>query len=202
VAAAIKANRIEYVVNLSSTGAHLPAGNGPVNGLHDIEQKINEVATHVTHLRPTAFFENLLNSLATIKEAGAIFLPTDGNAEVPMIATKDIGDIASSVLLSLDWSGQRALHLWGPKEYTHNEVSEAMTAILERPVAFVEVSNDQARGAMTGMGITEDMANLYVELYNAFASGHFFTAIGGAHIRGATTFEEWARTILRTAYSA
>src|SRR5690349_16177937 len=36
-AEAIEANGIAFVVNLSSVGAHLPAGVGPVSGLHRAE---------------------------------------------------------------------------------------------------------------------------------------------------------------------
>src|SRR6187397_176036 len=44
-AEAIKANNIKYVVNLSSIGAHLPDGAGPVNGLYRVEQALNELKT-------------------------------------------------------------------------------------------------------------------------------------------------------------
>jgi uncharacterized protein YbjT (DUF2867 family) len=202
VAKAVRANNIEYVVNLSSTGAHLAFGNGPVNGLYDIEQRLDAVATNLTHLRPTAFYENLLGSLDTIKNAGALFLPVNGDATVPMIATSDIGDIASDVLLKLDWTGKRALHLWGPKETTHNEVAIALTGVLERKVNHVEVSDEQAHEALKGMGLTEDMTRQYIELYNSFSAGHFCSGIDQPELRGKTTFEQWARDVFRPAYSA
>ena len=56
----IRANKIPRVVNMSSVGAILETGAGPVSGLHDVEQLINKAACHVTHLRPGFFFENML----------------------------------------------------------------------------------------------------------------------------------------------
>ena len=41
--AAIQANDIRFVVMLSSIGAHLPQGVGPVNGLYDLEQKLKTI---------------------------------------------------------------------------------------------------------------------------------------------------------------
>src|SRR6185503_8822491 len=38
---AIKKNKVRYVVNLSSVGAHVGNGVGPVDGLHDFEQLLN-----------------------------------------------------------------------------------------------------------------------------------------------------------------
>ena len=40
-AAAVRANRISRVVNISSIGAQSGEGNGPINGLHDVELLLN-----------------------------------------------------------------------------------------------------------------------------------------------------------------
>src|SRR5882724_2487428 len=52
-AAAIKANNIKYVVNLSSVGGHMAEGCGPVSGLYRAEHALNELTgVHIKHLRP------------------------------------------------------------------------------------------------------------------------------------------------------
>ena len=38
-----KNSTVKYVVNLSSVGAHLPEGAGPVSGLYRAEQALNEL---------------------------------------------------------------------------------------------------------------------------------------------------------------
>jgi nucleoside-diphosphate-sugar epimerase len=72
--------------------------------------------------------------------------------------------------------------------------------LIGRPVKHVAVSPDPAREALVRMGISEDLARQYVELYQAFDSGHITRGLPqepGA--RGATTFEHFAReTILPT----
>jgi len=200
-AKAITANSIPYVVNLSSLGAHLSYGNGPVNGLHDVEQTINEVAVNVTHLRPTAFMENVLNSLGGIKQAGAIFLPIDGTKSIPMIASQDIGDYAAEVMLDKTWSGKNVKHLWGPKEYSYNDIATILTHVLEREVNHIQVSHEQAKEAMTGMGLTDDLSNQYLELYRSLGAGTFMSGTDSPDRRGGTTFEEFARNTLRPIYA-
>ena len=59
-AAAIKGSGIKHVVNLSSVGAHLADGCGPVSGLHYAERALNSLeGVNVLHLRPSYFYQNL-----------------------------------------------------------------------------------------------------------------------------------------------
>src|SRR5277367_2840398 len=56
IAKAVKESGLRYAVHLSSYGAHVPAGTGPVTGLHSSEQKLNAISDlNVLHLRPGVF---------------------------------------------------------------------------------------------------------------------------------------------------
>jgi uncharacterized protein YbjT (DUF2867 family) len=63
-ARAIEQSGVKRVVNLSSIGAHLEKGSGILLGAHDVEQILNKLSLDVaiTHLRPTSFYYNLLDS--------------------------------------------------------------------------------------------------------------------------------------------
>src|SRR5215204_1467974 len=72
-AAAIKAATVKYAVTLSSVGAHLPQGCGPVTGLYRVEQELNKLTgTNVLHLRPGFFYVNFYGSLSMIKDMNMI----------------------------------------------------------------------------------------------------------------------------------
>ena len=43
IATAVKESGLRYAVHLSSYGAHVPEGTGPVAGLHSSEQKLNAI---------------------------------------------------------------------------------------------------------------------------------------------------------------
>src|SRR5580704_1494694 len=61
IAKAVKESGLRYAVHLSSYGAHVPEGTGPVTGLHSSEQKLNAISDlNVLHLRPAYFMENNL----------------------------------------------------------------------------------------------------------------------------------------------
>jgi uncharacterized protein YbjT (DUF2867 family) len=198
VAKAITVNKIPRVVHLSSIGAQLGHGVGPVNGLHDIEKAIDAVATNVTHLRPGGFMENVLMSLDTIKTAGAMFMPVSGGAKTPMVATRDIAEAAAKLLLDGSWTGKRAVTLYGPEELGFATVATILTEVLGKPVSFVQVTPDQARQAMLGKGLTPDMVSQYVEMYDAFDTGRIVQGLPAKpDLRGTTTFKEFARTVIK-----
>lgn len=193
----LAANKIPRVVNLSSVGAQLDHGVGPVSRLHDIEQTINAVAANVTHLRPGAFMENVLMSIETIESAGAMHLPIRGAAKVPM-ATRDIAEAAASLLLDGTWSGRRAVTLYGPEGLSHGDVATVLTEILGKPVNHVEVTPEQARQAMLKMGLTANLVRLLLELYDAISTGRIVRGLPAKpDLRGTTTFRELATTVVK-----
>ena len=70
-AEAIKASGIIKVVNLSSIGAHIDGGTGPISGIHDVEQTYKQLdGVAIKHLRPAFFYTNLLANIDMIKHLG------------------------------------------------------------------------------------------------------------------------------------
>src|SRR5262249_25624206 len=51
IAGAVKASGVPHVVLLSSLGADLPAGTGPIKGLHYLENALRATGTRVTAIR-------------------------------------------------------------------------------------------------------------------------------------------------------
>jgi uncharacterized protein YbjT (DUF2867 family) len=197
-AAAIKANSISRVVNLSSTGAQLPTGAGPVSGLHHVENLLNAVARNITHLRPGFFMENFLGQLDSIKNMGSVFMPVSGDFRTPMIATRDIAEAAAKRLLDRSWTGRTVLALHGPADLSLNEAAATLSEAIEMPVAHVKVTPVEAREALLGMGASPNVADEMVELYTSWDQGLFKPA---EHRTGETTtpttLAEFASEVLR-----
>jgi uncharacterized protein YbjT (DUF2867 family) len=201
-AEAVRRNKITRVVNLSSIGADQGHGTGPVDGLHDVEQAIDTSAPNVTHLRAAFFMENFLWSIEAIKKAGSVFLPVAGTTRTPMIATRDIAEVAAECLLDGDWRGRRVMHLYGPSELTFDEAAATLTLVLGRPVAHVTVTAEQAISAMAAMGVHRNVAALMVELDRALENGHLLSGTPPVpERRTGTTFEQFAREAIRPAFA-
>lgn len=175
-AAAIQANHIPYVVNLSSNGAHLPRGMGPISGLYEVEQRLNAAAQNIVHLRPGFFMENYLMQLETIRTVNRIFLPIRGDRCLAMIATQDIAAVAANLLLQQDWSGQSALGLHGPTDLSFDEAAAILSQELGRSIVHVPIVSEQFRDSLLQMGASESVAADYVEMWQGLSNPEYSPA--------------------------
>src|SRR6266849_1867513 len=106
IAKAVKESGLGYAVHLSSYGAQVPEGTGPVAGLHSSEEKLNAISRlNVLHLRAAYFMENNLAAIGMIHGMGLFGNALLPDVKLPMIATRDVGDCAAHRLLDLDFSG-------------------------------------------------------------------------------------------------
>jgi uncharacterized protein YbjT (DUF2867 family) len=196
-ATAIRTNNISRVVNLSSIGAHLDSGVGPINGLHDVEGHLDAVAANITHLRPGFFFENLLWQLDPIKKWGRISLPISGSRRYPMIATRDIGRVAADRLVSRNWSGHCIRELHGPADLSFDTVTSVLSRVLGREIVYVKCDRDKFRKILLESAMSENAVDMMLEMYDAVDSGR----LRGNEPRSdktttPTTLEEFAREIM------
>lgn len=167
LATALERAQVPYVVNLSSLGAHLDHGVGPVNGLHDVEQRLNRLpACQVLHLRPGYFMENFLWNRDLIRIQGINGTPLRGDIPVHMIATRDIAAIATDRLRRRDFSGKQTQELLGQRDLTMTEATAIIGQTIGKPVLpYVQFPYEAAEQAMRGVGMSEDVAKNMVELY-------------------------------------
>ena len=195
-AEAITANQIRHVVNLSSAGAQLAQGFGPVNGLHDHEQRFNLLSdTHILHLRPGFFMENQFFNIALIKAQGINGSPLRAELAIPMIATQDIAAVAAQHLLALDFSGKSTMELLGQRDISMQEVTRILGAAIGKPdLPYVQFGYEDARAAMMGMGLSADMADVYVELYR-YINDHGYPQLEARSAKNTTPtrFEDFAQ---------
>jgi len=87
---------------------------------------------------------------------------------MPMIATRDIAQVAAQLLLSLDFSGQSTRELLGQREISMQEATQIIgRAIGKDELAYVQFSYEQAEQAMVGMGLSQDVARSLNEMDRA-----------------------------------
>jgi uncharacterized protein YbjT (DUF2867 family) len=197
-AAAIRRHPDVRVVNLSSVGAELPEGTGPIKGLHDAEAKLNAATFNITHLRANYFMENVLTALPTIAMHGAIFSTIPGSVSLAQVATRDIAAVAAELLLNGD-RGRHVVDVFGPEEISFNRVAQILSDVFGVPVAHVEVPREQLRAGMLAGGLSPDLADQLLEMYDAIARGRLQgTAESGR--KGNTSFAELARQVVLHAY--
>jgi uncharacterized protein YbjT (DUF2867 family) len=174
IAAAVQNAGTKNVVALSSIGADKASGTGPVVGLHNLEQKLNQInGANVLHLRAGYFMENALPQVNAVRQMGAVATPLRADLKLAMIATRDIGAAAAEALLRPSVRGKQTRELLGQRDLSYSEVSTIIGQAISKPdLKYVQVPDDQFRGVLLQMGMSEQFAKLLVEMTGALNAGY------------------------------
>ena len=174
IASAARGSGVKNIVALSSIGADKVSGTGPVVGLHDLEQKLNQLeGVNVLHLRAGYFMENTLPQAAAIGRLGMAVGPLRPDLKLAMIATCDIGKAAAAALDRLDFHGKQTQELHGQRDLNYTEVATIIGKAVGKPdLKYVHASDEQVRGAMVQSGMSDNLAGLILEMAHALNSGH------------------------------
>lgn len=205
-ATALAGSDVTHVVNLSSVGAHLREGTGPIVGLRENERRLDAVdGLDVLHLRPTFFMENYVEDMGTpelLREQGIVGSPLRPDLSLAQIATRDIGDVAAERLAARDFSGSATRELLGPRDYTLEETARILgRSVGKEDVPYVQFGYDDTRSSMLEMGMPEEAVDLYLEMYRAFNEGHVEPQEDRSEANTTpTTLESWAEEVFAPAY--
>ena len=170
IAQAVKQSGVPLVVLLSSLGAELPSGTGPIKGLHYLENKLRETGTKLVAIRAAYFQENLGQNLGPAKQMGMFFnMMPSKDAAMPTIATKDIGALVVKTLVSPPAKSEN-VDLIGPT-YTVAQIVDKLGKALGKQLQIVDVPPaGQVQGMIQG-GVPAPFAEEFAEMYSAFATG-------------------------------
>jgi len=171
LADAVKAAGVTHVVNLSSIGAHLPAGTGPIAGMHDAEEILNKLDdVIIKHLRPASFYYNFFANIGMIKHGGILGSNYPAGARLVLVHPKDIADAAFEEITT-PFTGKSIRYI-ASDEKTAAEVTAIIgTAIGKPELPWVEFTDEQSIGGMQQGGLSEDVARNLTEMGNAVKSG-------------------------------
>ncbi|HEU4415850.1 MAG TPA: NmrA family NAD(P)-binding protein [Candidatus Angelobacter sp.] len=174
IAGALEQAGVKHAVILSSVGADKPSGTGPVAGLHELEEVVNQIAgLNVVHLRAGYFMENTLGQPGAIQAMGKAAGPLRGDLKLPMITTKDAGQTVAEFLLALDFTGKQARELLGQRDLGMDEATAIIGKTIEKPdLKYVQLPNEQMQPIFIQMGMSPNVTSLILEMAEALNSGH------------------------------
>jgi uncharacterized protein YbjT (DUF2867 family) len=185
LARAIRESGVGHIVFLSSIGAQLPSGNGPIKSLHEAEEALGATGTPLTVLRAPYFVENWLTVLGAVAGQGVLpsFIPLDRAIETA--ATADIGHAAATLLQQPPPSGVRLVEFAGPAPQSPAELAADLGRALGRPVQPIAAPLDQVVPTFTSAGFPESTALLFREMYEGLGNGRItYEDPKAPHLRG------------------
>ena len=171
-AAAIKAAGVKNVVDLSSIGAHMPDGCGPVSGLYFAEKALNGLdGVNVKHLRAGFFFQNFFGNIGMIKHMGIIGGNYGEWTTLTLVHTDDIADAAAEELLGLSFKGKSIGYVVGDEKTTHQVAAILGKAIGKPELPWINFKDEDTIAALVQAGLSEEIAKNYAEMGAAMRSG-------------------------------
>jgi uncharacterized protein YbjT (DUF2867 family) len=203
IAKAVKESGLRYAVHLSSYGAQVAKGAGPVSGLHSSEQKLNTIdGLNVLHLRAAYFMENNLAAIGMIHGMGIFGNALLPDLKIPMAATRDVGDYAAQRLLHLDFSGKQTRELLGERDLSMMEATAVIARGIGKPnLRYEQFPYDQVQQALTQLGVPPKGAAMYIEMYKAINAGVLVPLEPRSPENSApTSFEQFVQEVFAPAY--
>ncbi len=203
IAKAVTESGLRYAVYLSSYGAHVPEGTGPVTGLHSSEQKLNAIGgLNVLHLRAAYFMENNLAAISMIQGTGIFGHALLPDLKLPMIATRDVGDYAARRLLDLDFSGKETRELLGERDLSMAEVTAVIARGIGKPdLRYEQFPYDQVQQVLEQMGMSPKKAAVYIEMFKAINARVLAAREPRSQQNSTpTSFEKFVRDVFAPAY--
>jgi uncharacterized protein YbjT (DUF2867 family) len=192
---AIQKSGVSRVVMLSSIGADIDGGTGPIAGLHKIEkiyEKLENV--HVTFLRAGYFYNNFFNDIPVIKGAGIIGSNYPSDTHIPLVHPEDIA-LAVAEELENNVSAKNIRYIVGDVR-TATDIAAALGHAVGKPeLPWVEFTDEQSLQGMTQAGLPQEMAGLYVEMGVALRQGKLQSDFDaqGSPVTGNIKLEDFAK---------
>jgi uncharacterized protein YbjT (DUF2867 family) len=203
LASAIQKNGITYAVLISSTGAEQTEGTGLVVGLHELEKKFEAIqGLNFLCLRCGYFMENLLPQVGILHSFGFMAGPMRADVPLPMIATRDIGQVAAESLLKLDFAGKQTRELLGPRHLNYSEAAKILGGTIGKDdLSYRQVPAFILKPAMMRMGLSSNMVDQVLEMCEALNTGKMKSLeTRSARNTTPTTLEQFAAEIFAPAY--
>lgn len=169
---AIVESGVNKVVLLSSIGAHLGQGTGPINALAALERKLAALPDVIVKvLRPSYFITNLFSLAGLIKHAGIAgnnFGDTD--EKLVLVHTSDIAVEATVQLLS-PFTENTITYIASDERHPTEIAAVLGKAVGKEGTPWITFSDEQALEGMLGAGLNASFAGLYLEMGQAIRSG-------------------------------
>jgi uncharacterized protein YbjT (DUF2867 family) len=138
-----------------------------------IEQHLSASGLPKVLLRPRTYMTNLLAYAGTVARTGMVFAPA-GKAAISFVDPRDVAAAAAACLIG-EGHENRTYTLTGPEAVTFGRVAQELSAATGRAVAYVDVSDEDARRAMIEDGLPAMLADAIVAIFAAQRAGSMVT---------------------------
>jgi uncharacterized protein YbjT (DUF2867 family) len=192
---ALKYSGAEKVVVESTLGAQPGDNIGDFGVLYELEQGVAKLSYPYSIIRPTYYMSNWAESLPSVKEKGELmsFYPAD--LKMPMVAPKDIGELAARLMMEQNTPKLNSIH--GPEMYSPNDVAAAFSKSLGKNVKVKVIPKDQWKATYKSIGFSEEGAESYTNMTEISLNAFEKTTDTTGFIKGKVTLQEYISNLIK-----
>jgi len=165
---------IRHIVKQSVVGADLEADVGTLRLHRQAEKIIEQSGIPFTFLRPNEFMQNFINFHSpSIKNNNAFYILLE-DAKVSLVDVRNIAAVAVKSLTEdrNDKHNNKTYLITGPEALSYHQAAEILSNATGKKISYVNISEEEARGAMKEMGMSDWIINTISELYDYFRKGN------------------------------
>jgi uncharacterized protein YbjT (DUF2867 family) len=182
IAAAERAG-VEHVVALSAIGASAASPIALMRDHAEVEARVRAGTARWTLLRPHLYMQNLLRAAGTVRAEGRLAAPM-GDLALPFADGRDVGAAAAVVLRDPEAHAGVTHVLTGPIAQTYASIADALTRLLERPVAYDAVEPEAYLADLLAAGMPSWRARDLAFIASAYAPDELVASPGLATLLG------------------
>jgi NAD(P)H dehydrogenase (quinone) len=159
-AQAAKEAGVDGIVNMSQKSARQDAKSHAATDHWLSERVFDWSGLTVAHIRPTYFAEWLLY-LAPMIKAGLLHVPFGTGKHAP-IAADDQGRVIAAILEDPAAHKGKIYPLFGPVEYTYEEIAQALSRVLGKQVQYKQVDFEEFSRVLQASGKSAGRDNSFL----------------------------------------
>jgi uncharacterized protein YbjT (DUF2867 family) len=191
---AIQAAGINRVVLLSSVGADAESGNGPIQGVHRVENNFRQlIGVKVTVIRSGFFYVNFLRDIPQIKSRNVFGNNYGGDIRLALTHPDDLA-LAIAEALQANGNGFEVKYVVSDVATGDRLAALFGKAIGHPELTWTAIPDEQLKQGMLSAGMSAELVGLIVEMgqgvQNGLIMNDFFST--GGNVIGKVKLEPFA----------
>lgn len=168
---ASKKTGVKHIVKLSGMGVSSDAGSEIIRVHAKTDIMIIQSGLAYTLLRPNSFYQNIFNSISTIKRQGVIYSALSDSR----LSFIDIRDVAAVAVKALTENGHdnKIYNLTGPEALSCFDIAIKIGSASGKDITCYPINKDHAKSEMLKAGVPEWRADKLSEILAWFAKGGY-----------------------------
>ncbi|HJU83346.1 MAG TPA: NAD(P)H-binding protein [Holophagaceae bacterium] len=168
---AAKGAELKNLVRLSTIGAD-PASPVSLYRWHGQADELLE-KSGVPHniLRSHYFIQNLMGFASSVSTHHDFHAPM-GEGRIGLVDVRDVAEGAAALVLHGEEGTEPMYRFTGPESLSFREIAAEMSEAFEIPVAYISVSQEEARREYLAQGLSPWLSEAFIELYDYFHMGN------------------------------